>query len=106
MSIVDKVRGWSDANPVWSHALAMLPLGFIGGWMSEWWAGIWWAVLYMTAQEFTDQRAHDAIKRHFAPPNRVTTGTYAVIWHGWSMNDWFGGVLGGIVGSAVAVWLL
>ena len=110
---------WSDAHPVLSHALETVLIAATGttmallGGASPYWSfaiGVFCAAMWIGSQEQTDERVHRMLESRgkWRGPGQAVAVEVGSWWHGWDWKDFWGGILGGVVGSVatVVVWAL
>jgi len=97
MKLNERILKWNDSYPILAHAVWMSPIGFVGGWIVDWWLGLLCVTLWMSAQEWTDHRVHTRAKTTHS--GKYVCGQFN--WNGWDWKDWIGGVIGGGLASWV-----
>ena len=118
--MIARFQAWSEVHPIMGHAIFPGSTHGIAGALYMTLAGASWpwaigagtllSIVGMTHQESSDQRCHNAIQAHHirlvenAQLSRgLSVDRGPEVWHGWSWEDWVGGVLGGTIFAAAAV---
>ena len=124
--IFRRVGAWLDGHPIIWHGIVGAPISAAitaymqaggAGWLWSLYGGVFGVLIAAGAQEWADQRAHDAIEKHHAEqigPKRVMDMTAVAagqraepeVWHGWDWRDFAGFAIGAQIGSALMVVIL